>query len=60
MCRLEDTLIDLYLSGYNNPTVSAADTVTVSLETDDVANLADDGLFVSSNLLKIFRINYDI
>ncbi|CAJ2644556.1 uncharacterized protein LOC123898595 isoform X2 [Trifolium pratense] len=32
---LEDTLIDLYLSGYNNTAVSAADTVTVPMETDE-------------------------
>lgn len=31
---LEDTLIDLYLSGYNNIAVSAADTVTDPVETD--------------------------
>ncbi|KAJ1378190.1 G-patch domain [Sesbania bispinosa] len=31
---LEDTLIDLYLSGYNNIAVSTADTATVPLETD--------------------------
>ncbi|CAI8597623.1 unnamed protein product [Vicia faba] len=31
---LEDTLIDLYLSGYNNIALSAADTVTVPVETD--------------------------
>ncbi|XP_061362951.1 uncharacterized protein LOC133306644 isoform X2 [Gastrolobium bilobum] len=35
---LEDTLIDLYLSGYNNIAVSAADTVTVPQETDDGYN----------------------
>ncbi|KAK7354020.1 hypothetical protein VNO80_19476 [Phaseolus coccineus] len=32
---LEDTLIDLYLSGYKNIAVSEADGVTVPLETDD-------------------------
>ncbi|KAK2388847.1 D111/G-patch domain-containing protein [Trifolium repens] len=32
---LEDTLIDLYLSGYNNTAVSAADRVTVPMETDE-------------------------
>ncbi|XP_058787386.1 uncharacterized protein LOC131661777 isoform X3 [Vicia villosa] len=31
---LEDTLIDLYLSGYNNVALSAADTVTVPVETN--------------------------
>ncbi|CAK8566737.1 unnamed protein product [Lathyrus sativus] len=31
---LEDTLIDLYLSGYNNIALSAADIVTFPLETD--------------------------
>ncbi|KAK4264373.1 hypothetical protein QN277_025561 [Acacia crassicarpa] len=38
---LEDTLIDLYLSGYNKPAV--ADTAVVPLETDDRAELATDG-----------------
>ncbi|XP_057442911.1 uncharacterized protein LOC130734483 isoform X2 [Lotus japonicus] len=31
---LEDTLIELYLSGYNNTAVSAADTAAVPFETD--------------------------
>ncbi|XP_047172846.1 uncharacterized protein LOC124840773 isoform X1 [Vigna umbellata] len=35
---LEDTLIDLYLSGYKNISVSEADGVTVPLETDDGYN----------------------
>ncbi|KAJ1385064.1 G-patch domain [Sesbania bispinosa] len=35
---LEDTLIDLYLSGYNNIAVSTADTATVPLETDNGYN----------------------
>ncbi|QCE14676.1 uncharacterized protein LOC114164765 isoform X2 [Vigna unguiculata] len=35
---LEDTLIDLYLSGYKNIAVSEADGVTVPLETDDRYN----------------------
>ncbi|XP_027331994.1 uncharacterized protein LOC113847217 isoform X2 [Abrus precatorius] len=35
---LEDTLIDLYLSGYKDIAVSAADAVTVPLETDDGYN----------------------
>ncbi|KAK7350640.1 hypothetical protein VNO77_09479 [Canavalia gladiata] len=40
---LEDTLIDLYLSGYKNIAVSAADAVTVPLETDDgYSSLAAD------------------
>lgn len=43
-------LIDLYLSGYNNTAVSAADIATVPLETDDGYNtkLAADGLFMTS------------
>ncbi|XP_054807291.1 uncharacterized protein LOC129309659 [Prosopis cineraria] len=40
---LEDTLIDLYLSGYNNPAISEADTAVMPLETDDEAKLASDG-----------------
>ena len=44
MYRLEDTLIDLYLSGYNKTAVSMADSVTVPLETDDAYKLAADGL----------------
>ncbi|KAL5192038.1 SURP and G-patch domain-containing protein 1-like protein [Glycine soja] len=35
---LEDTLIDLYLSGYKNIEVSEADAVTVPFETDDRYN----------------------
>ncbi|XP_014498619.1 uncharacterized protein LOC106759793 isoform X1 [Vigna radiata var. radiata] len=35
---LEDTLIDLYLSGYKNIAVSEVDGVTVPLETDDGYN----------------------
>ncbi|TKY73533.1 RNA-binding protein 5-A [Spatholobus suberectus] len=35
---LEDTLIDLYLSGYKNIAVSEADAVTVPLEIDDRYN----------------------
>ncbi|KAK7411090.1 hypothetical protein VNO78_02479 [Psophocarpus tetragonolobus] len=35
---LEDTLIDLYLSGYKNIAVSEADVVTLPLETEDVYN----------------------
>jgi len=47
--RLEDTLIDLYLSGYKNIAVSEADGVTVPLETDDRYNsLAADGLYITS------------
>lgn len=34
--RLEDTLIELYLSGYSNPVVTASEQVTMPLETDDV------------------------
>ncbi|CAJ1974883.1 unnamed protein product, partial [Sphenostylis stenocarpa] len=43
--RLEDTLIDLYLSGYKNIAVGEADAVTVPLETDESYNsVAADGL----------------
>ncbi|KAL2340935.1 hypothetical protein Fmac_008875 [Flemingia macrophylla] len=35
---LEDTLIDLYLSGYKNIAVTEADAVTLPLETDDTYN----------------------
>ncbi|KAF7838294.1 RNA-binding protein 5-A [Senna tora] len=42
---LEDTLIDLYLSGYNNPAACATDTLTVPLETDDGTKLAADDTF---------------
>jgi len=46
--RLEDTLIDLYLSGYNNIAVSAADTVTDPVETDGYNfTLEADGLFLT-------------
>jgi len=47
--RLEDTLIDLYLSGYKNIAVSEADGVTVPLETDDrYHSLAADGVYITS------------
>lgn len=46
--RLEDTLIDLYLSGYNNIAVSAADTVTDPVETNGYNfTLETDGLFLT-------------
>lgn len=46
--RLEDTLIDLYLSGYNNVALSAADTVTVPMETDGYdSTLEANGLFIT-------------
>ncbi|XP_059443074.1 uncharacterized protein LOC132175221 [Corylus avellana] len=35
---LEDTLIELYLSGYSKPVVTAADDVMIPLETNDVDN----------------------
>ncbi|KAG2678807.1 hypothetical protein I3760_11G021400 [Carya illinoinensis] len=35
---LEDTLIDLYLSGYSKPVVTAAADVTMPLETNDLDN----------------------
>lgn len=48
MNRLEDTLIDLYLSGYNNIALSAADTVTLPLETDGYnSTLEANGLFLA-------------
>jgi len=46
--RLEDTLIDLYLSGYKNIAESEADGVTVPVETDDGYNLAADGSYITS------------
>lgn len=33
--RLEDTLIELYLSGYSKPVVTDSDHVMMPLETDD-------------------------
>ena len=53
--RLEDTLIDLYLSGYKNIEVSEADAVTVPFETDDRYNsLAADGLYLYTTSLVFF------
>lgn len=44
--RLEDTLIELYLSGYSNEAQNAASDVAMPMETDhmDSENLSVDGL----------------
>lgn len=43
LSRLEDTLIDLYLSGYSNLEANAADDMTVFPETD--VEFGSNGLF---------------
>ncbi|XP_057951770.1 uncharacterized protein LOC131146296 [Malania oleifera] len=40
---LEETLINLYLSGYSNPEIGAVDNVRIPLEIENDANLLDDG-----------------
>lgn len=57
ICRLEDTLIDLYLSGYTNQTADAAMTdLIMPVETNDTGKLNVQPM-VGEILLLVIRVS---